>query len=231
MTDFQSQAPSAPASEREPAELRVLLVEDDVLLGTLLQELLSRQPDVRLVGTATSAEEALAVAGAEHPDLVLLDIGLPDRSGLELLVDLVEASPTARVLMLTLADDMESVLTAFRCGAIGYIPKRLAMQSLVPAIQAARNGLPWIDPAMTLAVLAELRRISEELESLQRPDSQLTEREREVAHLVAFGAPDQEIATRLELSPHTVRVHIKRIRHKLGLSNRAALAAYINKGK
>jgi DNA-binding NarL/FixJ family response regulator len=226
MTDLQGKPLPAPG-EGGAGELRVLLVEDDVLLGTLLQELLSRQPDVCLVGSATTAEEALVAARETRPDLVLLDIGLPDRSGLELLADLVEGDPALRVLMLTLADDMESVLTAFRCGAIGYIPKRLAMQSLVPAIQVARKGQAWIDPEMTIAVLGELRRLSTQLEALQRPDAQLTAREREVANLVARGQPDQEIAEQLNLSPHTVRVHIKRIRHKLGLSNRAALAAYI----
>ena len=119
MTDVQSKGFSAQGGDGNAGELRVLLVEDDVLLGTLLQELLSRQPDVRLVATATTAEQALAAAETTHPDLVLLDIGLPDRSGLELLVDLVEGNPSLRVLMLTLADDMEWVLTAFRCGAIG----------------------------------------------------------------------------------------------------------------
>lgn len=207
--------------------LRVLLIEDDVLLGTLLQELLNTQGGVHLVGTATTAEQGLEAAREHAPDLVLLDIGLPDRSGLDLLADLIEEFPNLRVLMLTLADDMESVLTAFRCGAIGYIPKRTAMQSLAPAIQAAHSGKAWIDPEMTLAIIRELRRLSTQLAALQRPDAQLTAREREVAHLVARGASDQDIAGELALSPHTVRVHIKRIRHKLGLGNRAALAAYI----
>src|SRR5262249_43736978 len=107
--------------------LRVLLVEDDVLLGTLLQELLSQQPGVRLLGMAASAEQALNTARQQKPDLVLLDIGLPDRSGLELLEELTESYPELPVLMLTLADDMESVLAAFRSGAIGYIPKRTAL--------------------------------------------------------------------------------------------------------
>jgi DNA-binding NarL/FixJ family response regulator len=213
----------APASEA----VRVLLVEDDVLLGTLLQEVLSQQPGVRLLGIAASAHQALATAQQQRPDLVLLDIGLPDRSGLELLEELTETYPDLPVLMLTLADDMESVLAAFRSGAVGYIPKRSALQSLAPALAAVRSGRGWIDPEMTLPVLRELRRLSEQLSTLHGPKDPLTDRERQVAERVARGSSDDQIAGELGLSPHTVRVHIKRIRHKLSLPNRAALAAYI----
>jgi DNA-binding NarL/FixJ family response regulator len=207
--------------------LRVLLVEDDVLLGTLLQELLSQQPGVQLLGIAASAEQAVATAQQQRPDLVLLDIGLPDRSGLELLEELTQTYPELPVLMLTLADDMESVLAAFRSGAVGYIPKRSALQSLAPALAAVRSGRGWIDPEMTLPVLRELRRLSEQLAAVRGPKDPLTDRERQVAERVSRGSSDDQIAGELGLSPHTVRVHIKRIRHKLQLPNRAALAAYI----
>jgi DNA-binding NarL/FixJ family response regulator len=215
-------APSAPSES-----LRVLLVEDDVLLGTLLRDLLSQQPGVRLLGIAGSAEQALTTAQQERPDLILLDINLPDRSGLDLLEELTQSYPDLPVLMLTLADDMESVLAAFRSGAIGYIPKRSALQSLAPALAAVRSGRGWIDPEMTLPVLRELRRLSEQLSTLHGPKDPLTDRERQVAERVARGNSDDQIAGELGLSPHTVRVHIKRIRHKLSLPNRAALAAYI----
>lgn len=211
--------------QEEP--LRVLLVEDDILLGTLLRDLLAAQPDVEFLGTATTAEQALERAEELRPDLVLLDIGLPDRSGLDVLEELTVSYPRLRVLMLTLADDMDSVLSAFRQGAVGYIPKRTAMQSLGPAITAMRNGHAWIDPEMSLAILGELRRLSQQLVTLTRPRDRLTERERQVAELVARGGSDEEIGRQLGLSPHTIRVHIKRIRHKLTLPNRAALAAYI----
>jgi DNA-binding NarL/FixJ family response regulator len=207
--------------------LRVLLVEDDVLLGTLLQELLAGQPEVRFLGIATTAQQALEKVEECRPDLVLLDIGLPDRSGLDVVADLTEHYPEIRVLMLTLADDMESVLAAFRSGALGYIPKRSAMQSLGPALQAIRRGQAWIDPEMSLAVLRELRSLSVRVASLSGPRDPLTDRERQVATLVSQGRSDDEIAAELGLSPHTVRVHIKRIRHKLKLPNRAALAAYM----
>lgn len=214
-----------PIDPSRPA--RVLLVEDDVLLGTLLQELLSSQPAVKLVGVATTAAEAWQLAERSRPDIVLLDIGLPDRSGLDLLPELTRELPDLRVVMLTLADDMDSVLAAFRSGAIGFIPKRSAMQCLSTAIEAVRKGHAWIDPAMTLAVLQELRSLSARMAALQKQAEPLSAREREVGELVARGCRDDEIARELHLSPHTIRVHIKRIRHKLNLPNRAALAAYI----
>jgi DNA-binding NarL/FixJ family response regulator len=220
--------PTGAARAPDPAApLRVLLVEDDVLLGTLLEELLAGRPAVELVATAHTATDAEVAVARTKPDVVLLDIGLPDRSGLELHADLLAARPGLRVLMLTLADDPTTALAAFRAGAIGYIPKRLAMHSLGEALEAARRGHPWLDPEMTLALLGELRRLSAALAELQRPDAALTARERQVADAVAQGRTDEAIASELALSPHTVRVHIKRIRHKLGLGNRAALAAFI----
>jgi len=221
----------APTQSESTETLGALLVEDDVLLATLLQEIVSGQPGVRLVGTAVSADQALEAARELHPDLILLDIGLPDRSGLDVLKELTQQYPEIRVLMLTLADDMDSVLAAFRAGAIGYIPKRTALHSLAPAIAAVRNGQAWIDPDMSLDIVRELQRVSAALEAARVARDPLTERERQVATMVARGGSDDEIARELRLSPHTVRVHIKRIRRKLGVPNRAALAAYIAREK
>ena len=209
---------------------RILVADDHTLIRKGIVELLAAQPDMEVVAEAGNGREAIDKAAAAAPDLVLMDIGMPELNGLEATQEIKNRFPDVRVLMLTMHDREDYLFQALRAGAAGYILKGADVQDLLAAIRSVQAGGIYLYPTVTAKVLGDfLRRVEsgEDQGSLEG----LTEREREVLKLIAQGKTTAEIAQLLVLSPHTVQTHRDHIMEKLNLHRKAELIKYaIRKG-
>jgi DNA-binding NarL/FixJ family response regulator len=205
---------------------RVLVVDDDELLGSLLKTWVERESDVQVVGVATSGEEAILRVRELRPDVLLLDVNMPEMNGLQVLERLSESGDVPPALVLSVTDDEQTMLAAFRAGARGYLSKRGAKGCLVEAIRAVAGGEAWLDRRLTTRVIEELRHCSQRATTQERPEASLTDRERAVLEYIGQGLTNQQIAEKLFLSRHTVKLHVSNILHKLGLLNRVEAALF-----
>ena len=205
------------------AAVRVFVVDDDRLFREALAALL-RAHELEVVGTAGSGESALAAIPAANPDVVLMDLQMPNLGGVETTRRLKELAPSARVLMLTISGAEEDVLEAMLAGAVGYLVKGTTPEGLVAGIRAAASGGALLSPGIAAKLLGRLRTAPRS--ELQGGAALLTDRELEVLELLARGKPNAEIARVLFLSPNTVRNHISNILSKLQISNRTEATAY-----
>ena len=201
--------------------IRVLLVDDHAQFRAGLRSLLSSAPDVQVCSEAASGEEALAVVGSAHPDVVLLDLTMPGMGGVATTERLVAASPHARVLVLSMSEDDDSVFAALRAGARGYLVKGAGRAEILRAVRAVADGEALLGPSIA-ARLAAFFALQPEVAI---PFPELTPREREVLDLVARHLPNPRIAARLGVSSKTVRNHVSSIFAKLQVADRAAAAA------
>jgi DNA-binding NarL/FixJ family response regulator len=203
---------------------RVLLVDDHEVVRLGLKSLLDARKDLRVVAAVATAEEALEAAHAHHPDVVLMDIRLPGRSGIDATERITRELPNTRVIILTSYAEDEMLFAAIRAGAVGYVLKQVGTDDLIRAIEAAVRGEASLDPALTQRVFSEIRR------SIRQQDasafSELTEQELRVLGLVTEGKTNRQIAQALYLGEGTVRNYVSNILSKLGVSNRAEAAAY-----
>ena len=197
--------------------IRVLVVDDHPVVRQGLVAVLGDQPDFVVAGSAGSAEEALALAARERPDVVLLDLELPGLDGVGAIPRLLEANPEVRVLVFTAYDTDERVVGAIRAGAGGYLLKGASIEEIARAIRTVRGGGSYLAPRVATALLAEVR--------TPRRGTALTERERAVLRLVADGLPTKQIARSLAISERTVKFHVTSIFRKLGAENRAQAVA------
>jgi DNA-binding NarL/FixJ family response regulator len=202
------------------SSIRVLVCDDHTLLRSGLRLLLEGEPDIVVVGEAGNADEAIESAGSLEPDVVLLDIVMPGRNGVEALPDLLAAAPESRVLVLSMQDDPTYVRRAFAAGATGYLVKEAADTELVQAIREVAAGRNFVHPALG----ARLAGVEPDLESSGM--ELLSEREREVLRLLALGHTNQEIAKLLAISVRTVETHRAHLVHKLGLKTRAEIVRF-----
>lgn len=204
--------------------MRVLVVDDHDVVRLGLRALLGAEADVEVVGEAATAADAVRLAGTTQPDVVLMDVRLPDDSGIAACQSIRAQWPGVQVLMLTSYADESLVLAAIEAGAAGYVLKQVDTTDLVRAIQAVAAGDAVLDPATTARVLALVRRTQHESRATAFQD--LTERELEVLSFVAKGRTNAEIAEELVLSEKTVRNHVSVILSKLGVTNRIEAATY-----
>jgi two-component system, NarL family, response regulator NreC len=201
--------------------IRVLVVDDHAVVRSGLRMLLDAQPDMETVGEAPNADRAVFEALEHRPDVVLMDLVMPEKGGIEGMPAVLQAVPDARVLVLSMQDDPRYVRAAFEAGASGYVLKEAADTEVVSAIRSVAAGGSYVHPALgarLVAADAEERRRAE-----QDP---LSEREREVLRLLALGHTNQEIAQELYISVRTAETHRAHIMQKLGLSSRADLVRY-----
>lgn len=206
-------------------ETHILLVDDHAVLRSGLRLLLNAQADLEVVGEASDAREALTLATQLQPDLILLDLTMPGLGGLEALPALRKVAPLARILILTMHDDVGYVRQALHRGASGYGLKKAADAELIAAVRAVMRGEVYLHPSLNKALLAEL--IPDVPSALPGdPWDELSEREQEVLTLVALGHTSAEIAGRLSLSVKTVETYRARGMEKLGLRSRAALVQF-----
>lgn len=200
--------------------MRILVVDDHEVVRLGLVALLGRQPGYEVVGEASGAQEAVARAQALSPDIVVMDVRMPDGSGIEACREIRALLPATRVIMLTSYADDEAVITAVMSGASGYVLKQVGSGDLLRAIETVRAGGTLLDPALTRRVLERMR-----AQAQQAPEP-LTEQERNILHLIGEGKSNRDIAAALFLSEGTVRNYVSSILAKLGFTNRSQAAAY-----
>jgi two-component system, NarL family, response regulator NreC len=200
--------------------LKVLIVDDHAVVRTGLRLLLDTQPDMKTVGEAGSVDEAIAEARAHEPDLVLLDLTMPGRPGMQAMPELLRDHPDLKVMILSMEDDPRYVREAFAAGARGYLLKEAVANEVVGAIREVAAGGRYVHPELG-ARLIETEQTSE-----STGESPLSEREREVLALLALGHTNHEIAKKLFISVRTAEAHRAHIMKKLGLQTRAELVRY-----
>lgn len=204
--------------------IRVILVDDHEVVRLGLLTLLEDIPWVRVVAEAGSAQEAQRVVEQHRPDVVVLDIRLPDESGIEVCRSITTNWPQIQVIMLTSSGDEELIFKALQAGASGYVLKKVGNKALIRALEAARQGDSLLDPVVTRQVIAQVRESERQRQGQAFRD--LSGREMEVLALVARGKSNAEIARELSLSQKTVGHHVSTILAKLGLNNRIEAATY-----
>lgn len=209
---------------------RLLLVDDHAVVRSGLRMLLSAEADVEIVGEAGTAAEALKLAGLSKPDVILMDIGLPDLSGIEATREIKQRFPAVAVVALTIHEDQEYFFKMLDAGALGYVPKRAAPEELLRAIRAAAVGEVYLYPSLAKLLVTDY--LNQEHPAAEKANLDgLTDREREVLTYLAEGTGNEEIAVSLVISPKTVERHRENIMRKLNLHSRAELVRYaIRKG-
>ena len=223
-TRVMSEGGEAPART-----LSILVVDDHEVVRQGLSAMLDRRPGFQVVAEAGTVAEALDAARRFRPDLVVMDVRLPDGSGVEACRDIRAEMPETRVVMLTSYPDEEAVLAAIIAGASGYLLKQVRARDLVAGLEAVGRGESLLDPAVTGKVLERMRRIA----ASDEPDelAALTSQERKILALVAEGMTNKEIAAEVFLSDKTVKNYVSSILAKLNLERRAQAAAYVAKLK
>lgn len=223
-----SQPPQLPQAPGAPAPVRVLVVDDQELVREGIASLLGIQPGIRVVGTAADGAEAVDAALALAPEVILMDVRMPGMDGVEAVTAIGSSAPGCKVVMLTTFDDEEYVVQALRAGAVGYLLKNLPAAELAAAVRLAHRGVAQLDPAVTRRLAAAPMPPPGPAAPPPPPRGgpEPTAREVEILRLVAAGATNREIASRLYLSEGTVKNHISRILARLGLRGRAQAALY-----
>jgi DNA-binding NarL/FixJ family response regulator len=207
---------------------RVLIADDDGLMRAGLVELLAGEPEIEIVGQAATGREAVALARRLAPDVVLMDVRMPDLDGIGATRELAREVPEVRVLMLTTFEHDDYIFGALRAGASGFLLKRARPEDLIAAVQTIAAGDALLSPSVTRRVIDRMaQQPTPELADRARLD-QLTPREREVFDHIAQGLSNREIAAALAVEESTIRTHVKRVLKKLDLRDRiqAVIFAY-----
>ena len=207
--------------------LRVLVCDDHALFRRGLQMVLEQEPDLELVGEASDGVEAVQKAQELMPDVVLMDVRMPRRSGIEAAGDIKDMLPHVKILMLTISDEEADLYEAIKAGASGYLLKEIPLDEVAEAIRSVWAGQSRISPSMASKLLTEFAAMSKaSSEKPQVPAPRLTDREMEVLKLVAQGLNNRDIAKRLFISENTVKNHIRNILEKLHLHSRMEAVVY-----
>jgi two-component system response regulator NreC len=208
---------------------RLLLVDDHAVVRSGLRMMLENERDVEIIGEAATASEALEAAVRLKPNVILMDIGLPDMSGIDATREIKKRCPDVSIVALTIHEDEEYFFKMLEAGASGYVPKRAAPEELVTAIRAAATGQVYLYPSLAKLLVRDF--LSGGRPSSDQTASNLTNREHEVLTYLAEGSNNEEIATALVISQKTVARHRENIMRKLNLHSRAELVRYaIRKG-
>lgn len=202
--------------------IRILIADDHAVVRHGLRALITTEPDLELVGEASDGVEAVALHARLDPDVTLMDMAMPRKTGLEAIIDIMRSNPQARILVLTSFAEDEQVFPAIKAGATGYMLKDTAPRELLQAIRDVHCGQVSLHPTIARKLVGELKRPAD----LPPAEDPLTEREVQVLALVARGLANQEIADKLFIGERTVRTHISNILGKLHLANRTQAALY-----
>jgi two-component system response regulator NreC len=206
--------------------IRILIADDHGVMRAGLRAMLDAEPAVQVIGEAANGEETLNLSNELHPDIVLLDIGMPGMDGIEVTRSMTKLSPPVKVLILSVYEEESLLREAIRAGASGYIVKRAAGDELIDAIQAVSKGYMYIHPAITRLLVSDL---SPNLDSSKGALESLTPREMEVLGFIIRGFTKRQIAEALVISQRTVEGHRASLFGKLGLKNRVELVEFAEK--
>jgi two-component system, NarL family, response regulator NreC len=201
--------------------IRVVIADDHTVVRSGLRMLLDAQQDIEVVGEAATGQQAIFAAIEHKPDVVLMDVVMPEKGGIEAIPAVRQGTPATRVLVLSMQDDPRYVREAFAAGASGYVLKEAADAEVVQAVREVANGGSYVHPALGARMVA-----AEAEERARAAADPLSEREREVLRLLALGHTNQEIAKMLYISVRTAETHRAHIMQKLRLSTRAELVRY-----
>ena len=212
------------------SKIRLLLVEDHEVVRTGIKMLLESQPDLVIVGEARDGAEAIVLSRSLAPDVIVMDLTLPDISGIEITRQLKQEKPELAIVALTIHEDDQYFFAMLQAGASGYVPKRAASEDLINAIRTASKGEIYIYPSLTKTLVSDFV-----ARAGQEPEHQaiqgLTSREAVVLGLLAEGLSNDQVGERLSISKHTVARHRENLMRKLGLHSRSELVKFaIRKG-
>ena len=210
-------------TNQEPAS--ILLIDDHPMLRTGVKQLVSMAPDITVVGEASNGEQGIELAESLDPDLILLDLNMPGMNGLETLDKLREKSLSGRIVVFSVSNHEEDVVTALKRGADGYLLKDMEPEDQLKALQQAAAGEMVLSEALTPVLAASLRA---NRATSDRDVSQLTPRERDILKLIAQGLPNKMIARRLDITESTVKVHVKHMLKKMKLKSRVEAAVWVH---
>ncbi|MDP9431439.1 MAG: response regulator transcription factor [Actinomycetota bacterium] len=207
--------------------IRVLVVDDHALFRRGLEMVLEQEPDIVVVGEASDGAEALDKAVDATPDVVLMDVRMPRRGGIDACTAIKEAVPSTKIIMLTISDEEADLYEAIKAGAMGYLLKEISIEEVANAIRAVAGGQSLISPSMASKLLTEFASMIKRTDERQQvPTPRLTDREMEVLRLVAKGLNNRDIAKQLFISENTVKNHIRNILEKLQLHSRMEAVVY-----
>jgi two-component system, NarL family, response regulator LiaR len=206
--------------------VRVLVVDDHDLFRAGLASLLSAEEGIEVIGQASGGKMGVRLATELRPDVVLMDVRMPDLGGPEATRLIVEREPEIKVLALTVSSDDADVSAVLQAGAVGFLAKDTPIDNLVVAVNAAASGAAWLSPRAAEVVLGRIRTVSPTPSVDAKPLEQLSERELDVLRLIADGMENAEIAETLNISPRTAKNHVSNILAKLGLPSRVQAAVY-----
>ncbi len=219
--------PNAGAGALTVDPIRVLVVDDHALFRRGLQMVLEQEPDIEVVGEASDGSEAVEQAADTLPDIVLMDVRMPKRGGIDACTAIHETVPSAKIIMLTISDEEADLYDAIKAGAMGYLLKEISIEEVASAIRAVHGGQSLISPSMASKLLTEFASMIKRSDDRQQvPTPRLTDREMEVLKLVARGLNNRDIAKELFISENTVKNHIRNILEKLQLHSRMEAVVY-----
>jgi DNA-binding NarL/FixJ family response regulator len=206
--------------------IRVLVVDDHDLFRAGLASLLAMQPDIEVVAQASGGRMGVRLADELRPDVVIMDLRMPDVEGPTATRAILERNPRMRVVVLTVATDDSDVEAALEAGACGFIAKDTPVSGVAVAVRAAAQGVAWLSPRAAELVLGRVRQRAAKPKADAGPEEQLSARELDVLRLIARGMENAEIAETLEISPRTAKNHVSNILAKLGMPSRVQAAIY-----
>jgi two-component system NarL family response regulator len=213
--------------EKSADAIRVLIVDDHALFRRGLQMVLEQETDIAVVGEAGDGAEAIAVVQESMPDVVLMDVRMPKRGGIEATKQIKELAPHSKILMLTVSDEDADLYDSIKAGATGYLLKDTSIEEVGDAIRKVQDGQSLISPSMASKLLSEFATMVKRADEKQAaPAPRLTDREMEVLKLVAKGRNNRDIAKELFISENTVKNHIRNILEKLHLHSRMEAVVY-----
>jgi DNA-binding NarL/FixJ family response regulator len=225
--DLSDQPSTEPSGGLVVEPIRVLVVDDHALFRRGLQMVLEQEPDIEVVGEASDGTEAVETAAEKLPDIVLMDVRMPKRGGIDACTAIHEVAPSTKIIMLTISDEEADLYDAIKAGAMGYLLKEISIEEVASAIRAVHGGQSLISPSMASKLLTEFAAMVKKTDDKQQvPAPRLTDREMEVLKLVARGLNNRDIAKELFISENTVKNHIRNILEKLQLHSRMEAVVY-----
>lgn len=212
-------------------QINIMITDDHPMMREALRAALEEEPELIVSCEATNGVEAIALVETCQPDVILMDLLMPDMDGLEAIRRIMEINPQARIMVVSSLEEEDKIMAAVQAGALGYFPKTAPRAFLLEAIRKVADGVPYLPTGIAQKLFNGLRKMKTAPLERRAVDEPLTSRQGEILDLIGEGRSDEEIGKALHLSEATVRSHIHNILQRLGLETRAQAVAYANKRK